>query len=85
MMSHADLPIGFWGYALETAAFTLNRVPTKKVQKTPYEIWNKKRSGMNFMKVLGCRAFVKRQVSEKLGLKSKECNFVGYPKGRIIL
>ena len=35
MMSHADLPISFWGYALETAAFTLNRVPTKKVQKTP--------------------------------------------------
>ena len=46
MMSHADLPISFWGYALETAAFTLNRVPTKKVQKTPYEIWEEKRSGM---------------------------------------
>jgi len=79
MMSHADLPISFWGYALETAAFTLNRVPTKKVQKTPYEIWMEKRSGMSFMKVWGCKAFVKRQVSDKLGPKSEECNFVGYP------
>jgi transposase InsO family protein len=29
MMSQADLPLSFWGYALETAAFTLNRVPSK--------------------------------------------------------
>ena len=25
MMSLTDLPLSFWGYALETAAFTLNR------------------------------------------------------------
>ncbi|KAK8686089.1 hypothetical protein V6N13_125116 [Hibiscus sabdariffa] len=42
MMSHSDLPISFWGHALETAAFTLNRVPSKSVQKTPYEIWTAK-------------------------------------------
>ena len=39
MMSQADLPLSFWGSALETAAFTLNRVPSKSVEKTPYEIW----------------------------------------------
>ncbi|KAK9034771.1 hypothetical protein V6N11_076828 [Hibiscus sabdariffa] len=38
MMSHTDLPTSFWGYALETAAFTLNRVPSKSVQKTPHEM-----------------------------------------------
>ena len=27
MMSLTDLPLSFWGYALETAAFTLNRAP----------------------------------------------------------
>ncbi|KAK8696687.1 hypothetical protein V6N13_001819 [Hibiscus sabdariffa] len=43
MMSHSDLPISFWGHALETTAFTLNRVPSKSVQKTPYEIWTGKR------------------------------------------
>ena len=37
-MSQADLPLSFWGYALKTAAFTLNRVPSKSVEKTPYEI-----------------------------------------------
>ena len=37
-MSQMDLPPFFWGYALETAAFTLNRMPSKAVKKTPYEI-----------------------------------------------
>ncbi|GJZ00853.1 retrotransposon protein, putative, ty1-copia subclass [Tanacetum coccineum] len=39
MMSQTTLPKSFWDYALETAARILNMVPTKKVDKTPYEIW----------------------------------------------
>jgi hypothetical protein len=42
MMSQTDLSLSFWGYALETAAFTLNRVPTKSVERTPYEMWTGK-------------------------------------------
>jgi hypothetical protein len=33
MMSQTDLPLSFWGYAPETVAFTLNRVPTKSVER----------------------------------------------------
>ena len=29
MMSLTDLPLLFWGYALETATFTLSRAPSK--------------------------------------------------------
>ncbi|GJX56255.1 retrotransposon protein, putative, ty1-copia subclass [Tanacetum coccineum] len=36
MMSQT-LPKSFWDYALETATRILNMVPTKKVEKTPYE------------------------------------------------
>ena len=32
MMSLTDLPLSFWGYALETAAFTLNWAPSKSVE-----------------------------------------------------
>ena len=32
MMSLTDLPLSFWGYALETATFTLNRAPSKSVE-----------------------------------------------------
>ena len=39
MISLTDLPLSLWGYALETAAFTLNRAPSKFVEMTPYELW----------------------------------------------
>ena len=38
MMSLTDLPLSFLGYALETAAFMLNRAPSKSVEATPYEL-----------------------------------------------
>ncbi|GKB10185.1 retrotransposon protein, putative, ty1-copia subclass [Tanacetum coccineum] len=40
MMSQTTLPKSFWDYALEIVARILNMVPTKKVEKTPYEIWH---------------------------------------------
>ncbi|KAK8988353.1 hypothetical protein V6N11_061111 [Hibiscus sabdariffa] len=79
-MSHTDLPTTFWGYALEIAAFKLNRVPSKSVQKTPHEMWTGKRPNMSFKKVWGCKAYVKHQMSTKLEPKSQKCTFVGYPK-----
>ena len=38
MMSLTDLPLSFWGYALETTAFTLNRALSKFIETTPYEM-----------------------------------------------
>ncbi|KAI5419503.1 hypothetical protein KIW84_043608 [Lathyrus oleraceus] len=80
MMSHADLPNSFWGHALLTTAYTLNRVPSKKVDKTPYEIWSRKKPHMSYMKIWGCKVYVKRQISTKLEHKSDNFLFVGYPK-----
>ncbi|GKG10552.1 retrotransposon protein, putative, ty1-copia subclass, partial [Tanacetum coccineum] len=39
MMNLTALSISFWDYALETATCILNMVPTKKADKTPYELW----------------------------------------------
>ena len=80
MMGLADLPIIFWGYALLTTAFTLNKVPTKKVEKTTHEMWTGKSPSLSFMWIWGCDAFVKRVTSDKLGPKSDKFKFVGYPK-----
>lgn len=82
MMSHATLPVNFWGYALETAALILNNAPSKAVDKTPYYIWTKKTPKLSSFKIWGCEAFVKRQISYKLAPKSDKCFFVGYPKPR---
>jgi hypothetical protein len=78
MMSQTDLPLSFWGYALETVVFTLNRVSTKSVERTPYEIWTGKRPRLSFLKVWGCEAYVKRLMSDKLTPKLDKYFFVGY-------
>jgi hypothetical protein len=80
MMSQTNLPLSFWGYALEIAAFTLNRVSTKSVERTPYEIWTWKHPRLSFLKVWGCEAYVKHLMSDKLTPKSDKCFFVGYPR-----
>ncbi|XP_022683471.1 uncharacterized protein LOC111257697, partial [Setaria italica] len=80
MMSQSDLPLSFWGYALETAAFTLNRVPSKSVVKTPYEIWTGKVPSLSFLKIWGCEVFIKRLQSDKITPKSDKCIFVRCPK-----
>ncbi|GJY78689.1 putative RNA-directed DNA polymerase [Tanacetum coccineum] len=51
MMSLTTLPMSFWGYALESAARILNMVPTKKVNKTPYEMWHGKVPNLSYLKV----------------------------------
>ena len=51
MMSLTDLPLSFWGYALETATFTLNRAPSKSVETTSYELWFGEKPKLSFLKV----------------------------------
>src|SRR3954467_2222015 len=80
MMSLTDLPLSFWGYALETAAFTLNRTPSKSVETTPYELWFSKKPKLSFLKVWGSDAYVKKLQPDKLKPKSEKCVFIGYPK-----
>nr|GEV93652.1 retrotransposon protein, putative, Ty1-copia subclass [Tanacetum cinerariifolium] len=53
MMSQTTLPKSFWDYALETAARILNMVPTKKVEKTPYEIWHDQAPKLSYLKFWG--------------------------------
>ncbi|KAI9081726.1 hypothetical protein K1719_036329 [Acacia pycnantha] len=80
MIGQIDLPPSFWGHALETVAFTLNRVPSKTIEKTPYEIWTGKKPSLSFLKIWGCEVYVKHQASDKLSSRSSKCLFVGYPK-----
>ena len=83
MMSLIGLPISFWGYALETAAFTFNRAPSKSVETTLYELWFGKKPKFSFLKVWGCDAYVKKFHPDKLKTKSEKYVFIGYPKETI--
>ncbi|GJS84013.1 zinc finger, CCHC-type containing protein [Tanacetum coccineum] len=52
-------------YALEIVARILNMVPTKKVEKTPYEVWHRQAPKLPYLKVWGCEALVKRDTLTK--------------------
>ncbi|GJT17140.1 retrotransposon protein, putative, ty1-copia subclass, partial [Tanacetum coccineum] len=80
MFNLITLPLSFWDYALESIVRILNMVPTKKVDKTPYEIWHGKVPNLSYLKVWGCEAYVKRDSADKLQQRSVKCIFVGYPK-----
>ncbi|GJX37979.1 retrotransposon protein, putative, ty1-copia subclass [Tanacetum coccineum] len=83
MMSQTTLPKSFWDYALGSTARILNMVPTKKVDKTPYEVWYGQVPKLSYLKVWGCEALVKHDTltkPDKLEPGSIKCIFVGYPK-----
>ncbi|VFQ68305.1 unnamed protein product [Cuscuta campestris] len=81
MISLTTFPESFWGYALKTAAHTLNRVPSKAVKSTPYELWRGRKPSFSYFKIWGCEAYVKRlMMYSKLEPKSDKVIFVGYPK-----
>ena len=63
MMSRTDLSLSFWGYALETTAFTLNRAPSKSVETTPYELWFGKKPKLSFLKILGLQCLCEKVLS----------------------
>ncbi|GJS32962.1 hypothetical protein Tco_0531344 [Tanacetum coccineum] len=80
MMNLSNVPLSFWGYTLKTVAHILNMVITKKVDKTPYEIWDRKAPVLFYIRVWGCDVLVKRTTPNKLKSRAIKCKFVGYPK-----
>ena len=80
MMSYTDLSISFWGHAILTVVYLLNKVPSKSFSSTPYEIWYGKQPSLNHIKIWGCPAFIKKLKTDKLETRSVQGRFVGYPK-----
>ena len=80
MISHSSLPESLWGEALKTAVYILNRVPSKAVAKTPYELWTGKKPSIRRLHVWGCPAQARpyRPNEKKLDERTVSCYFVGY-------
>ena len=65
---------------LHNCRLTLNRIPSRTVDKTPYEIWTRNVLKLSFLKIRGCEAYVKCLQTEKLAPKLDNCYFIGYSK-----
>jgi hypothetical protein len=66
--------------ALKTAVHILNRVPSKSVPKTPYEMWTGRKLRLNYLHVWGCPAEAKlfNPSIGKLDPKTVSCHFIDY-------
>ncbi|KAL0456393.1 UNVERIFIED_CONTAM: Copia protein [Sesamum latifolium] len=58
MMAQANLPISFWGDAILTAAYILNRVPSKSIPTTPYELWHGRKLNLEGLRLWGSAGFL---------------------------
>ena len=80
MMSFTNLLLYLWRHALLTIIHLLNRIPSKFVPTTSYEIWFSKKPSLDYLKTWGCPTYVKRQMANKLEDRYIIAHFIGYPK-----
>ena len=80
MMGFSTLSIFFWRYALESAYYVLNKILSKSISKTPYEIWTGCKPALTHFRVCGCLTFYKHLKIDKLGVRSDKYNFIRYSK-----
>jgi transposase InsO family protein len=81
MLSNSSLPISLWMEALKTAVYLLNRVPSKAVPKTPFELWTGRKPSLRHLHVWGCpaEARIYNPHEKKLDFKTISGYFIGYP------
>uniref|UniRef100_A0A2N9GPK3 Integrase catalytic domain-containing protein n=1 Tax=Fagus sylvatica TaxID=28930 RepID=A0A2N9GPK3_FAGSY len=80
MLISSGLPQNLWGEAILSANYILNKLPQKKLDKTPYELWKGRTPSYQFLKVWGCLAKVAVPIPKKvkIGPKTVDCVFIGY-------
>ena len=63
-----------------TANYLLNKVPKKKIEKTPYELWKGRKPSYNYLRIWGCLAKVAVPTPKKvkIGSNTVDCIFIGY-------
>ena len=80
MISQSTLPESLWGEAIKTAAYILNRVPTKATAKNPYELWTGRKPSLKHFRVWGCPVEARpyRPNENKLEPRTISSYFIGY-------
>ena len=80
MMCRSNLPKYLWGEAIKTSNYILNRVPSKFVPKTPFELWTSRKPSLTHFRVWGCPAEVRlyNPREKKLDPRTIRCCFIRY-------
>lgn len=77
----AKTPKSMWMEAINTAAFLVNRIPTKsQPDVTPYQLVNGNKPSLNHLRIFGCKVYILKKEKEltKWANRSSEGIFLGY-------
>nr|GEW21497.1 hypothetical protein [Tanacetum cinerariifolium] len=86
MHTFVNLPLFLWAEAIATACFTKNHlIIHKRLDKTPYELINKRKPNIKFFRAFECRCYLLNDYDDVGKLKAKKDIkvFVGYSKESI--
>jgi len=82
MISCAKLNKHFWGEAVLTAAYLINRSPSRalqKINKTPFEMLHNKKPTLKYLKIFGSAVYALNKIRKrKFDEKSIKAILVGY-------
>jgi hypothetical protein len=83
LLKQRGMPAVFWGEAVVTVVYILNRSPTKTLNgRTPYEAWHGRKPVVSHLQVFGCLTFGKELGHiGKLDNRSTPGVFIGYTEG----
>ena len=56
MIINSDLPLSLWNKAIKIIVYILNKVPTKMVSKTPFEVWKGWKPSLGHVHMWGYQA-----------------------------
>lgn len=82
LLFQASLHIKFWGEAILSAVYLINRTPSAILKhKSPFEVLHESQPSYDQLKVFGCLCFVHHRArdKDKFSYRSRRCIFVGYP------
>lgn len=84
LLRDANLDKRYWGEAIHTANYLLNRLPCSATNRTPYELWYGEKPEYKHLRIFGSIAYVHvpKEKRKKLDQKSQRMIFVGYADGR---
>ena len=82
MLSNSSIPLSLWMYDLRIVVYLLNRVPSKAIPKTLFELWTSRKPSLRHLHVWGCPAKIRVYNPQEKKLYSRIISgfFIGYTK-----
>ena len=80
MLRNLTLFVSLWMYALKNVIYQLNRVSSKAIPKTPFELWMNKTPSIKHLYVWGCQTEIKIHIPQERKLDARRISeyFISY-------